>query len=43
MIRPEIAQAARLRCDELGLDFRVGSGMVRVLGYSPRSLELFDQ
>jgi len=27
----------------VGLDFRVGSGMVRVFGYSPRSLELFDQ
>jgi hypothetical protein len=28
---------------QVGLDFRVGSSMVRVFGYSPRSLELFDE
>ena len=27
----------------VGLDYRVGTGMVRVFGYSPRGLELFDQ
>lgn len=27
----------------VGLDFRVGASMIRVFGYSPRSLELFDQ
>jgi hypothetical protein len=25
-----------------GLDFRTGAAMIRVFGYSPRSLELFD-
>jgi hypothetical protein len=28
---------------QVGLDFRVGGSMIRVFGYSPRSLELFDQ
>jgi hypothetical protein len=28
---------------QVGLDIRVGSNMVRVFGYSPRSLELFEQ
>ena len=28
---------------QVGLDFRVGSSTVRVFGYSPRSVELFDQ
>ena len=27
----------------IGLDFRVGAEMVRVFGYFPRNLELFDQ
>lgn len=27
----------------VGLDYRVGATMIRVFGYSPRSLELFDQ
>ncbi len=27
----------------VGLDFRVGASMIRVFGYSPRSLEQFDQ
>ena len=27
----------------VGLDYRVGFSMIRVFGYSPRNLELFDQ
>ncbi len=27
----------------VGLDYHVGAAMIRVFGYSPRSLELFDQ
>lgn len=26
-----------------GLDFRVGASMIRVFGYAPRNLELFDE
>lgn len=28
--------------DRIGLDYRVGEQMIRVFGYSPRSLEYFD-
>jgi hypothetical protein len=28
---------------KIGLDFRVGSGMIRVFGYYPRNDKLFDQ
>jgi hypothetical protein len=28
---------------DVGLDYWVGATMIRVFGYSPRSLELFDQ
>lgn len=28
---------------KVGLDYRKGTSMIRIFGYSPRSLELFDQ
>jgi hypothetical protein len=28
---------------DIGLDYRKGDAMIRIFGYSPRSLELFDQ
>jgi hypothetical protein len=28
---------------QVGLDFQVGASMIRVFGYSPRSMELFDK
>ena len=28
---------------QVGLDYRVGANMIRVFGYSPRNMDLFDQ